>query len=1139
MNKPTQDFILAKSSIFATTACVWIAIISLSYGWNWYQAGKSAVLFAGGEARASYEKDLVYRRWAALQGGVYIPPTEATPPNPYLSHLPDRDIVTTGGRHLTLVNPAYMTRQVHELGKETFGTIGHITSLRPLNPRNAADSWEVEALKLFAKGTPEIITKETINGEQYIRFMRPMITEKPCLKCHASQGYKEGEIRGGLSVSVPFASYAATAKQQQLQLLLAHALIAGFGFFALWKGISLLHSAAVSLSKSKDLYNNLLHTAMDGFWIVGESGQILDVNDTYCRMSGYSEQELLSMKMEDLEGNDGLATTATHLQRIVNKGKVRFETRHRRKDGTLFDVEVSAQHYLSHEGMILVFLRDITDQKQAAGMLTESHDLLNNLASLVPGVIYQYRLYADGHSAFPYASPGMHTIYEVSPEEVRDDATPVFGRLHPEDRERVTEAILTSAKSLTTFYCEFRVVLPKQGLRWRWSQAQPQRMEDGSTLWHGIISDITERKIVEEALKEREEDLRESQRIAQVGSWRLDIATNQVIWSDELYRMYGFDPEQPPPPYTEHQKLFAPESWQRLSKALQETKKTGIPYNLELETARIDGSQGWMWVHGMTVVNENGDTVGLRGVAQDITDRKRTEEALRKSEERLNFALAMNHTGGWDLDLNTNVSIRTLEHDRIFGYQTPLSTWTYDMFIDHVITEDFRHVDQHFHESIATHTDLNFECRIRRADGEIRWIWIAGSHLPEIPGGERRMAGIIQDITDKKRAEEEKEKLHTQLTQAQKMESVGRLAGGVAHDYNNMLGIIVGYSEMALENIKPNEPLHAELNEILNAANRSVDITRQLLAFSRQQAISPKRLNLNTTIEGMLKMLRRLIGEDIDLIWKPKANIRPVKMDPSQLDQVLVNLCVNARDAILDVGTITIETGMKTFDQAYCDTHSGILPGDYVALIVSDNGFGMTKDIQNKLFEPFFTTKELGKGTGLGLATVYGIVKQNNGLINIYSELGHGSSFKLYFPCDDHGEDSLPTNAESAPDAKGDETILLVEDDESILRMTETMLKRLGYHVISANKPAQAIEMARQYATKIDLLMTDVVMPEMNGRQLSHTIQLCHPDIRVLFMSGYTANVIAHHGVLKEGINFIQKPFTKKELAKKMREVFL
>jgi two-component system, cell cycle sensor histidine kinase and response regulator CckA len=895
--------------------------------------------------------------------------------------------------------------------------------------------------------------------------------------------------------------------------------------------------AEINRQENEQNLKAILNATQESIQLLDLEGNILLANDAAARRLGVSAGESIGCNVFSMFPSG----IAEQRKRVCRQVALSGEPATVQDNRGGMDLETHLWPVVNQQGKvdrIALFARDITERKLAEKKVAESHALLYNLASLVPGVIYQYRLYPDGRSSFPYASPGMFNIYEVTPEEVKDDATPVFGRLHPEDRERVSEDIFRSARTLETFYCEFRVVLPQQGLRWRWSQAQPQKLDDGSILWYGIISDITERKEFEEALKSSEEDLKESQRIAHIGSWRLDVAANKVVWSDELYRMYGFDPAYPPPPYSEHEKLFTRESWETLSAALQNTVDTGTPYTLELETIQKDRPNGWMWVHGMAVVDHNGNTVGLRGVAQDITERKRTEEALRKSEERLNFALQMNHTGGWDLDLNTKVSLRTFEHDRIFGYEKPLPLWTYDMFINHVVPEDCPRVDQHFHESAATHSDLNFECRIRRTDGETRWIWVAGCHLPGMPGADKRMAGIIQDITDRKRAEEEKEKLHAQLTQAQKMESVGRLAGGVAHDYNNMLGIIVGYSEMALEKVNAGEPLYSDLTEILNAANRSADITRQLLAFSRQQAISPKQINLNSTIESMLKMLRRLIGEDIDLVWKPKANIRRITMDPSQLDQILVNLCVNARDAILDVGTITIETSLKTFDKSYCDSHPDYLPGDYVALIVSDNGQGMTKDVQNNLFEPFFTTKEVGKGTGLGLATVYGIVKQNNGFINVDSEAGQGSSFTLYFPCDEQSVAVSPGGSVPRPDAKGNETILLVEDEESILKMAKVMLTRLGYQVIPARKPDQAIEIARQHSREIHLLMTDVVMPEMNGRELSRAIQLSCPDIKVLFMSGYTASVIEHHGVLKEGINFIQKPFTKKELAEKMREVF-
>ncbi len=395
----------------------------------------------------------------------------------------------------------------------------------------------------------------------------------------------------------------------------------------------------------------------------------------------------------------------------------------------------------------------------------------------------------------------------------------------------------------------------------------------------------------------------------------------------------------------------------------------------------------------------------------------------------------------------------------------------------------------------------------------------------------------FRDLTEQKKTETEKEKLQAQLLQAQKMESVGRLAGGVAHDFNNMLNIILGNTEIAIEDIAPDDPVHGNLGEILSAAKRSADITRQLLAFSRKQTIAPKVLNLNDTIKSMLRMLRRLIGEDIDLAWLPGANIRQVRMDPSQIDQILANLCVNARDAIADVGKITIETGNTTFDSAYCATHPGFVAGDFVLLAVSDDGCGMDQETISKMFEPFFSTKDIGKGTGLGLATVYGIVKQNEGFINVYSEPDQGTTFRIYLPQYRAETESPKKKIAEKISVDGNETILLVEDEPSILRMTRMMLERNGYKILAASTPGEAISIAREHTGKIHLLMTDVVMPEMNGRDLAKNILSLYPNLKRLFMSGYTANVIAHHGVLDEGVNFIQKPFSKQDLAIKIREV--
>jgi len=389
---------------------------------------------------------------------------------------------------------------------------------------------------------------------------------------------------------------------------------------------------------------------------------------------------------------------------------------------------------------------------------------------------------------------------------------------------------------------------------------------------------------------------------------------------------------------------------------------------------------------------------------------------------------------------------------------------------------------------------------------------------------------IATDITELK-------KMEVQLNQAQKMESVGRLAGGVAHDFNNMLGVILGHTELALLQADENHDLYSDLIEIQKAAKRSADITKQLLAFARKQTISPRQLDLNNTVESMLNMLRRLIGEDVDLVWQPASDLWPIKMDPSQIDQILANLCINAKDAISGVGKITIETGKKTFDEEYCKEHAGFTPGDFVLLAVSDNGYGMDKDTLDNLFEPFFTTKEVGKGTGLGLATIYGIVKQNNGFINVYSEPGQGSTFKIYLPRLVADEETDKTVPEKKAAAGGTETILLVEDEPTILRMTRMMLERKGYSVLSAATPAEAIDLAKAHADKIHLLMTDVVMPEMNGRDLSGQIVRLYPGIRLLFMSGYTSNVIAHQGVLDDGVAFIQKPFSMEDMMAKVREV--
>lgn len=417
----------------------------------------------------------------------------------------------------------------------------------------------------------------------------------------------------------------------------------------------------------------------------------------------------------------------------------------------------------------------------------------------------------------------------------------------------------------------------------------------------------------------------------------------------------------------------------------------------------------------------------------------------------------------------------------------------------------------------------------KRKDGTLYTDETTISPVRDASGRIVNYVAVQRDITEELRQA-------AQSQQARKMEAVGLLAGGVAHDYNNMLGVILGYTELAMKKVETAQPLHTDLRHILNAAKRSADITRQLLAFARKETIVPVALDLNKSVESILDMLRRLIREDISLAWLPAVGQCPIKMDPIQVEQILMNLCLNARDAITGVGRVTVETGSLVIDEDYCANHPGFVPGKYVLLAVSDNGDGMDKEIIDHIFDPFFTTKDVGQGTGLGLSMVYGIVSQNNGFINVYSEPGQGTTFRIYLPWyANQGVENRTELSEDISPSRG-ETVLVVEDELALLVIARMMLEKLGYRVLSAGTPAEAIGLAERHASEIDLVITDVVMPEMNGRDLAKRLHSLYPEIKILFASGYTANVIGHKGVLDEGVSFIQKPFSMKELAVKVRE---
>ncbi len=424
-------------------------------------------------------------------------------------------------------------------------------------------------------------------------------------------------------------------------------------------------------------------------------------------------------------------------------------------------------------------------------------------------------------------------------------------------------------------------------------------------------------------------------------------------------------------------------------------------------------------------------------------------------------------------------------------------------------------------------------------DSREYWVHTIKTPLKDESGNVNGILGIFRDITEFKRIESENIKLEEQLRQAQKMESIGRLAGGVAHDFNNMLNVILGNTDMVLDDINLHNPVNTDnLYQIKKAVSRSADLVKQLLGFARKQTIAPEVLHLNNTLTSMLKMLRRLIGEDIELNFLPREDLWPVKIDRSQVDQILTNLCVNARYAIKAHGKVIIETDNIVLDDSLFPDDTVFNQNEFVLLSVSDNGFGIEKKDFDKIFEPFFTTKPFGHGSGLGLANVYGIVKQNGGFIKVYSEPEKGTVFKIFFPRHSGVDVKQKQKPEPVYNTEtGNETILLVEDEKDILSMTAMMLEQLGYTVIAAQSPVEAVKRCESGNYDIHLLMTDVVMPEMSGRELAEKLVSIYPDIKCLFMSGYSADIIAHHGILEKGVNFISKPFGKQHLALKLQEV--
>ncbi len=661
----------------------------------------------------------------------------------------------------------------------------------------------------------------------------------------------------------------------------------------------------------------------------------------------------------------------------------------------------------------------------------------------------------------------------------------------------------------------------------RWWQVSGVKLSDKRFL--GFCNEITDRKMAEEAiLREREQLLSIFGSIDEV-TYITDPDTYEILYVNPAFKNILQKDVVGRICYKEFQGLDSPCPFCTNSIIVEQSPEPYIweYYNPKLDRHFLITDRIIRWSDGRNVRFE---------MAIDITERKQAEVRLREKTDLLqNITDHM-----FDLVAITDLSgVFTYvgPSHRILGFEPEELIGT--SVFDYVHLEDAEYIAKEFAELSANPTPeatRTIEYRQRCAYGNYKWLETKGKYLFSEDLIPYALFFSSRDITERKRDNEEREKLQTQLQQAMKMEAVGRLAGGVAHDFNNLLTGITGNVSLALMDLPNGDPLRDALEQINQAADSAANLTRQLLAFSRKQLIAPKVLDLNQIIEHSYKMLHRLIGEDIDLVFRPEKKLGQAKVDPGQLEQILMNLAVNARDAMPDGGKLTLETDNVTLDETYSSTHAHVTPGEYVMMAVSDDGIGMTEDVRSRLFEPFFTTKPKDKGTGLGLATVYGAVKQNGGNIEVYSEPEEGTTFKVYFPRIEAKAEKIDRPATWDDLPAGTETVLVVEDEHMVRNIAVKILKRQGYKVHWAKSGADALTLVDTENLTPDLLMTDIIMPGMNGRQLAGKLQTDHQNLKILYTSGYTENVIVHHGVLDKGLNFIGKPYTPQALAKIVRE---
>ncbi len=965
-------------------------------------------------ARIALNKDQAFRFWATQHGGVYVPSDERTPPNPHLSNISERDIRTPSGKKLTLMNPAYMLRQMNEEYPELFATEGHITSLKLMRAENAPDPWERRGLESFEHGVQEFSEITELRGSPVYRLMKPMYIEEGCLKCHGDLGYKIGDVRGGISVTVNLESLIAERKSENLSHISLFSFIWFVGCIALYAGGQMRsrqqdqrEKYLRNIQESEERFELAMGAAQDGIYDWDLITNEIYYSPTWKSMLGYAEDELPNdfSVWEELTRPEDVIKSWEMQKELINGQRDRFETEFQmlHKDGNWVDIYSRAEAVFDQSGKAIRIV-------------------------------------------------GTHT--DIS------------------DRVKNTQTILK----------------------------QQYMFEKAQSLGH-------------------------------IGTWELDLISNELQWTDENCRIFGVAPGT-----IANYEIFIskvhPSDREYVDSEWAAAIK-GKPYKVE-HRLLIDGDIRWVMQEAEIEYNEDGKALKAIGFTQDISAFKRSDKRLKDSEALLRESQEIAQIGSYVLDIETGNWNSSQQLDSIFGiddqFKKDVNGWLQLVHLD-----DREMMQNHFQIDVLTnHERFNKEYRIKRKnDGRITWVHGMGKLVLDALGSPLKMLGTIQDIHENKTAKEKRVALKAQLHQAQKLEAIGTMVGGISHELNNILQSMFLYGGLVQEELPDKKSLQTNMKHLLEDSERARDIVKQILTFSRKSKVEMKPQFLHDLILEALILEQASLPANVTLKQNIEKSDSMVECDSTQIHQIVLNLCNNAHHAMESTGGILT----VSLNQIQASLNSGESKTNVQELKVQDTGHGIDRSDLDKVFDPFFTTKEFGRGTGLGLSVIHGIVEMMQGQITVSSELEQGTTFRIL----------LPVTEKSKPDKQAPQTplssdvlnksILLVDDDTNIREVTQSILIREGFAVESASDGQKAFELFKANPNKYNLIVTDLSMPNMSGIELCQAIRASRSDIPIILSTG-KLGVEEQKEYETIGISTsIQKPWTADELVRQIREL--